>query len=357
MQIVRRDRMARSVFAAAILAAHLLLVYFLSAPLRQNTTLISGAGESVLLLVPGESREAQAKSEPAPIEPQLEEPEVVWVPTKLEFDIKASAETAGEQVASSQLGSGRPDVPSTLASDAGIAVLQRVLPQYPIESVRAGEEGSAVLQVLVDESGKASEVRVARSTGFNRLDDSAVKAVSLWKFAPSTKGALPVATWGELELRFELYRVTVSRIVDAPLDLVPPGQILNVANDSPVPGGEIALRGLMKEVRSANADAFDAPWLRDELKRMKEALAGWGEAGAIEFHGAAAGNRWRSYEVRREFRKGGARETVELRWDVYRVSHEHGMTEWRIAIDRDGDIWCAHATAFHPKVFVVQVAR
>jgi protein TonB len=348
--------MARSVFAAAIIAVHLLLVYFLAAPLRHYTTAISGAGESVLLLMPGESRETTARSEPTPIEPQLEKPEVVWVPTSPDFEIR-SADEASRQQSASQLGSGRPDVPGTLAPDAGIAVLQRVLPQYPIESVRAGEEGSTVLQVLVDESGRASEVRVARSSGYERLDDSAVRAVSLWKFAPSTQGALPVATWGEMELRFDLYHFTISRIVDAPLDLVPPGQILNAANEAPVPGGEAALRGLMKEVRSSDADAFDAPWLRDELKRMKAALAGWGEAGAIQFKGAAAGNRWRAYEIRPEFRKGNGRETIELRWDAYEVSHDRGISEWRIAIDRSGTIWCAHAGSVRPGAAVLQVAR
>ncbi|MEJ1960471.1 MAG: TonB family protein [Gammaproteobacteria bacterium] len=343
MRIVKKDRASRSVFAAAVIAAHLLLVYFLSTALR-DTTPISSAGEALLLLLPGESRETTAQSEPPEIEPQLDQPEVVWVPTSPNFEIREPAEASPEQAAS-RLGSGRPDVPGTLAPDAGIAVLQRVLPQYPSESMRAGEEGSTVLQVLVDESGRASEVRVARSSGYDRLDASAVKAVSAWKFAPSTKGALAVATWGEMEMRFELSRYTISRIVDAPLDLVPPGQILNTANDEPVPGGETALRGLMSQVRSADADAFNAPWLRDELKRMKEVLAGWGEAGAIEFRGTAAGNRWRAYEIQPAFRKGNGRETVELRWDVYRVSHDRGVSEWRIAIDRNGTIWCAHASA------------
>ena len=355
MRMVKSDRMARSGFAAAIIAAHLLLAYFLTVPLRQATTAIAGAGESVMLLLPGESRDATVQSAPAQVEPQIEEPEVV-VPITPDFEIRYPQEASRQQFAS-QAGSGRPDLPDTSAPDAGIAVLQRVMPQYPAESMRAGEEGSAVLQVLVDESGRASEVRVARSSGYERLDTSAKNAVSLWKFAPSTKGSLAVPTWGEMEMRFELYRFTVSRIVDAPLDLVPPGQILNAANEAPVPGGEAALRGLMGEVRAADADAFDAPWQRNELKRMKEALTGWGEAGAIQYQGAAAGNRWRSYEIRPEFRKGNGRETVELRWDVYRVSHDRGISEWRIAIDRNGTIWCAQADAVRSAAGVRQVSR
>ncbi len=53
-------------------------------------------------------------------------------------------------------------MPATLAPDAGIAVLRSVMPQYPVESMRAGEEGAAVLQVLVDES-RSGERRASRA--------------------------------------------------------------------------------------------------------------------------------------------------------------------------------------------------
>jgi periplasmic protein TonB len=333
--------MARGTVAAAIVIAHVLLAYFVIQPLRRFTLPAASEGESVLLLLPGDSREARSQSQAVPIEPRLEEPEPVKVSLAPHVEIRPATDAGDSSFA--QLGSGRPNLPATLAPDAGIAVLQSVMPQYPVESMRAGEEGAAVLQVLVDESGRASDVRVARSSGFERLDSAAVTAVSRWKFAPSTQGSLAVATWGEMEMRFNLYRYAVSRIVDRPLDLVAPGQILNAADETAVPGGEVALRVLMEEVRSGDPDSFDAPWLRDDMRRMKEALRGWGEEHAIQFKGPAAGNRWRSYEIRPEFRKGNNRQTVELRWDVYQVSHDRGVSEWRIALDRNGTIWSAHA--------------
>jgi protein TonB len=348
--------MARGTVAAIIVGAHLLLAYFLIQPLRRFTTPASSAGESVLLLLPGDSREAEAQSEPAPIEPTMEEPKPVLVSTAPDVEIRPPTDDARDS-SFAQVGSGRPDAPSTLAPDAGIAVLQSVVPQYPVDSMRAGEEGAAVLQILVDESGRASDVRVARSSGYERLDDAAVRAVRRWKFAPSTRGSLAVATWGEMEMRFNLYRYAVSRIVDAPLDLVAPGQILNAANETPVPGGEQALRALLEQVRAGDPDSFDAPWLRDDMRRMKEALAGWGAEHAIQFKGAAAGNRWRSYEIRPEFRTGNARQTVELRWDVYLVSHDRGVSEWRIALDRNGTIWSAHAGRARSGAGFFQVSR
>lgn len=348
--------MARGTVAAIIVTAHVLLAYLLIQPLRRFTTPAPGAGESVLLLLPGESREARAQSQPTPIEPTLAEPEPVIVSTGPNVEIRPVTDEASDS-SFAQAGSGRPDMPATLAPDAGIAVLQTVMPQYPVESMRAGEEGAAVLQVLVDEAGRASDVRVARSSGYERLDQAAVRAVSRWKFAPSTQGALAVATWGEMEMRFDLYRYAVSRIVDAPLDLVAPGQILNAANETPVPGGEQALRALIADIRSADPDAFDARWSRDDMRRMREALAGWGEAHAIQYKGAAAGNRWRSYEIRPEFRQGNARQTVELRWDVYQVSHDRGVSEWRVALDRNGTIWSARAGRARSGPGFLQVSR
>jgi protein TonB len=348
--------MARGTAAAVIVVAHVLLAYFLIQPLRQFTAPAASAGVSVLLMMPGDSREARAQSEPTPVEPTLEEPEPVKVSLAPNVEIRPATDDSSDS-SFAQVGSGRPDLPVTLAPDAGIAVLQSVMPQYPLESVRAGEEGAAVLQVLVDESGRASDVRVARSSGFERLDDAAIQAVSRWKFAPSTQGALAVPTWGEMEMRFNLYRYAVSRIVDAPLDLVAPGQILNAANETPVAGGEQALRALIEAVRAGDPDSFDAPWLRDDMRRMKEALAGWGEEHAIQFKGAAAGNRWRSYEIRPEFRNGNSRRTVELRWDVYEVAHDRGVSEWRIAIDRNGTIWSAHAGRARSGAGLLHVSR
>jgi protein TonB len=347
--------MARGTVAAVIVVAHVLFAYFLIQPLRRFTAPGAGAGESVLLLLPGDSKESREQSPPAPIEPTLEEPQAVQVTLAPNVEIRPPTDASDSSFA--QVGSGRPNLPVMLAPDAGIAVLRTVMPQYPVESMRAGEEGAAVLQVLVDESGRASDVRVARSSGYERLDDAAVQAVSRWQFAPSTQGALAVATWGEMEMRFNLYRYSVSRIVDAPLDLVAPGQILNASNEAPVSGGEQALRALMDTVRSGNPDSLDAPWLRDDMRRMKEALAGWGEEHAIQFKGPAAGNRWRSYEIRPEFRNGNGRQTVELRWDVYQVSHDRGVSEWRIAIDRSGTIWCAHAGRARSGTGLLQVSR
>jgi protein TonB len=68
-----------------------------------------------------------------------------------------------------------------------LAVMHRVDPAYPASAERAGEEGTVLLEIQVDTLGRAMNVQVARSSGFDSLDMAAIRAVKQWKFTqPST---------------------------------------------------------------------------------------------------------------------------------------------------------------------------
>jgi protein TonB len=58
------------------------------------------------------------------------------------------------------------------------------VPQYPRESSRRREYGTVVLRVLVDPEGRAAQIQVERSSGFQRLDDAARQAVEKALFRP-----------------------------------------------------------------------------------------------------------------------------------------------------------------------------
>jgi len=78
-------------------------------------------------------------------------------------------------------------------------------PAYPAASTRLGEEGSVSLALYLDETGKVREAKVDASSGFERLDEAAVKhAVRAWKFEPCMKGTQPVACWHRIKFRFKL---------------------------------------------------------------------------------------------------------------------------------------------------------
>jgi protein TonB len=68
-------------------------------------------------------------------------------------------------------------------------------PVYPMMSRRLGEQGEIRLSVLVDTDGRAVEVRITRSSGSTRLDQSALDAVRQWRFTPATEEGRAVTDW------------------------------------------------------------------------------------------------------------------------------------------------------------------
>ncbi len=78
-------------------------------------------------------------------------------------------------------------------------------PEYPPASRRAGEEGTVHLQVYVLENGRAGEIKVAKSSGFPKLDEAAVKEVQrAWRFVPGKEDGKPVAMWHIFAVTFRL---------------------------------------------------------------------------------------------------------------------------------------------------------
>jgi protein TonB len=77
-------------------------------------------------------------------------------------------------------------------------------PQYPALSRRVGEQGRVLLRVRVDAAGKALEVQLHTSSGFARLDNSALETVRRWKFVPARLGTEPVAATVLVPIAFSL---------------------------------------------------------------------------------------------------------------------------------------------------------
>jgi protein TonB len=77
-------------------------------------------------------------------------------------------------------------------------------PAYPAESRRRREQGTVWLDVLILPDGTVGEVRVRESTGFERLDRTAVEAVQQWRYEPARRGREPIHYWYVQPLHFVL---------------------------------------------------------------------------------------------------------------------------------------------------------
>lgn len=82
--------------------------------------------------------------------------------------------------------------------------LQNPKPRYPAISRRLGEQGTVLIQVMVTEKGLAQDARIKTSSGFFRLDDAALEAVSQWRFVPGKRGGVPESMLFTVPITFGL---------------------------------------------------------------------------------------------------------------------------------------------------------
>jgi protein TonB len=97
-----------------------------------------------------------------------------------------------------------PAAPPLTTPRFDLAYLNNPPPAYPAASRRAGEQGKALLRVLVGVAGEVLRIELAQSSGFVRLDQAALDAVRNWRFVPARLGEQAVQAWAVVPLNFRL---------------------------------------------------------------------------------------------------------------------------------------------------------
>lgn len=88
------------------------------------------------------------------------------------------------------------------SSDA--AYLNNPQPVYPAISRRLAEQGKVLVRVLIGKNGRAQQVEVTQSSGYERLDHAALEAVLSWRYVPGQLGGEPQAMWYGIPISFKL---------------------------------------------------------------------------------------------------------------------------------------------------------
>ena len=125
--------------------------------------------------------------------PKAEAPPPVYTPPPVNVqytlpspDVTIETEvitTAIVTMATTAISSG--DAPSVVPPMVeSVEYVRAAPPVYPKESQRRREHGTVVLRVLVDADGRPAQIRVERSSGFERLDSAAREAVAKFLFRP-----------------------------------------------------------------------------------------------------------------------------------------------------------------------------
>lgn len=84
-----------------------------------------------------------------------------------------------------------PMAPVALASQLAVVCPERAAPRYPLASRRLGQQGRVTLRVELDETGAVAAAAVSSSSGYPKLDEAALAAVTAWKCAPVTRDGAP----------------------------------------------------------------------------------------------------------------------------------------------------------------------
>ncbi|MBK8816041.1 MAG: energy transducer TonB [Methylococcaceae bacterium] len=84
------------------------------------------------------------------------------------------------------------------------AYLNNPKPHYPGIARSRNWEGLVLLRVYVTPDGRCGNINVARSSGHDVLDESAVEAVRSWRFVPGKRGDTPIASWVTVPIEFNL---------------------------------------------------------------------------------------------------------------------------------------------------------
>ena len=140
-------------------------------------------------------------------EPEPEPEEEIVEEDTLEEDTleKESPEPVIEQVVESALEEteveGLSDEPVFVSEPE---IVNWTQPRYPRSAQRRNQQGVVMLEVTVDEDGKALTISVIESSGFDTLDRSAIAAVESWEFKPQRRNNHFVQSRVHVPVAFQL---------------------------------------------------------------------------------------------------------------------------------------------------------
>jgi TonB family protein len=150
------------------------LIIFLTAGLYQRVTPILPTRDVITLDLLENSKSQHASS-------RIKQALDLSLDPKDTKDTKVSVSLSSVATSSSPIAS-----PFSLRSQ-GIQARNQLAnpkPPYPLVSRRMGEQGAVDLRLCLTYQGQIESVSVIKSSGYKRLDNSALETVKTWKFSP-----------------------------------------------------------------------------------------------------------------------------------------------------------------------------
>jgi protein TonB len=156
------------------------------------------------------------KRKPDPTPPQQPEPpegltrtvvDPVPLPPPVDYrdspDEKAPQADPHAQRVPDDAGSAVP-VPPVVIQPQGDPRYPFTEPTYPVAEIRMGHEGTVWLSIEILPNGRVGLVRIDESSGFVRLDESAMREARTWRMKPGMQDGVAISMWKRVPVTFKL---------------------------------------------------------------------------------------------------------------------------------------------------------
>ncbi|MGE0371381.1 MAG: energy transducer TonB [Gammaproteobacteria bacterium] len=201
---------------AGVIAVHLALVFWANSVMTHEALMSTASAPvvtGVLLALPAPEPAVEpprplpikrpVPKEPAPLPP--EEPLIEAPVTPPEGLASEEVITqAAPAPAPADEGEPEPEAPQVIPPRIDASQLDNPAPAYPARSRQLREQGRVLLDVYILPDGSVGEIRLRESSGFQRLDRSALETVKLWRYIPARRGGQPIPYWYVQPINFLL---------------------------------------------------------------------------------------------------------------------------------------------------------
>ncbi|WP_310886801.1 energy transducer TonB [Pseudomonas syringae] len=152
--------------------------------------------------------ETPAPQKPKPKPAPTQAPKKIAIANKTLSPAQPTEQPVKESAQPPQTVPGKPPASATEPTLVGpygrAGYLNNPPPTYPPVAARLRQQGVVVLRVHVRADGRPEQVQVFTSSGFDSLDQAAIKAVNQWTFMPAKRGEVATDGWVNVPLSFKL---------------------------------------------------------------------------------------------------------------------------------------------------------
>ena len=116
----------------------------------------------------------------------------------------ASVSAAGANAGTTGANTAAQAAPKVELPSSDADYLHNPKPPYPPLSKRLGEQGKVVVRTLIGADGVPQKAEIKQSSGFERLDQSAVATALRWRYVPGKRAGMAEAMWFNVPFSFVL---------------------------------------------------------------------------------------------------------------------------------------------------------